>query len=106
MGYRYLLHDKRLPGSPDLVFPARRKVVFVHGCFWHGHRCPRGFRPATNSKFWAAKIDGNKARDRVTRRRLRQDGWQVLEVFECAIKPATMTTLGRRLVAFLESPRQ
>jgi DNA mismatch endonuclease Vsr len=62
-GYRYVLHDKRLPGKPDLVFPGRCKVVFVHGCFWRGHSCGRGFRPSSNAAFWAAKINGNRARD-------------------------------------------
>jgi len=105
LGYRYVLHDKRLPGTPDLVFPARRKVIFVHGCFWHGHRCPRGFRPAANREFWAAKIERNRVRDRSARRELRRSGWDVLEVFECGIKPGKMAALRARLEGFLESSR-
>lgn len=103
LGYRYVLHDKRLPGKPDLVFPARRKVVFVHGCFWHGHSCARGFRPSNNSAFWAAKIDGNIARDRRSTLALRAQGWRVITVWECAIHPVQTAALQRRLVAFLES---
>lgn len=103
MGYRYVLHDKRLPGKPDLVFPGRRKVVFVHGCFWHGHSCGRGFRPSSNAAFWAAKIDGNRTRDRRNVRAIRAQGWRVLTVWECAAQPKKIEALRRRLVAFLES---
>lgn len=74
LGYRYVLHNKRLPGKPDLVFPTRRKVVFVNGCFWHGHTCGRGFRPSSNAAFWAAKIDGNRSRDRREIRATRAQG--------------------------------
>ena len=103
LGYRYLLHDTRLPGRPDLVFPSRRKVVFVHGCFWHGHSCGRGFRPKANSAFWAAKIDGNASRHRRQIRAITQLGWRSLTVWECAVKPTRIPVLQRRLVAFLES---
>ena len=103
LGYRYVLHDARLPGKPDLVFPSRRKVVFVHGCFWHGHDCGRGFRPANNAEFWAAKIDGNRARDRRHVRAIRAEGWKVLTVWECAVRSQRMAALERRLVGFLES---
>jgi len=103
LGYRYVLHDKRLPGKPDLVFPARRKVVFVHGCFWHGHTCGRGFRPTSNADFWAAKIDGNKARDRRNVRGICAQGWRVLTVWECATQPRRIDALRMRLVNFLES---
>lgn len=103
LGYRYVLHDTRLPGKPDLVFPSRRKVLFVHGCFWHGHDCGRGFRPVKNAEFWAAKIDGNRARDRRHVRAISAQGWQVLTVWECAIRSDRMAVLERRLVKFLES---
>lgn len=103
LGYRYVLHDKRLPGKPDLVFPARRKVVFVHGCFWHGHGCGRGFRPSSNAAFWAAKIDVNRARDRRNVRAICAQGWRVLTVWECGAHPKKIEALRRRLVAFLES---
>lgn len=102
-GYRYVLHDKRLPGKPDLVFPGRRKVVFVHGCFWHGHSCGRGFRPSSNAAFWAAKINGNRARDRRNVRAINALGWRVLTVWECAAQPKKIEALQRRLIAFLES---
>lgn len=103
LGYRYVLHDKRLPGKPDLVFPGRRKVVFVHGCFWHGHSCARGFRPSTNAAFWVAKIDGNRARDRRSLRAIRAQGWRVFTVWECEVQAKKFEALRRRLVSFLES---
>jgi DNA mismatch endonuclease (patch repair protein) len=101
MGYRYVLHDRRLPGSPDIVFPARKKIVLVHGCFWHGHHCGRGFRPARNAQFWSEKIDGNRARDRKNVRRLRAEGWSVLTVWECATRRDRLAALERRLALFL-----
>lgn len=71
-GYRYRLHRKDLPGKPDMTFPSRRKVVFVHGCFWHGHSCPRGARmPKTNADYWRAKIGRNRERDEAQRAALR-----------------------------------
>lgn len=86
-GYRYRLHSKALPGSPDIVFPGRKKVIFVHGCFWHGHRCKRGARvPKTNRKYWLEKIARNKSRDQRTRRKLRSMGWAVLTVWECSTR--------------------
>lgn len=105
MGYRYVLHDRRLPGTPDLVFPARRKVIFVHGCFWHGHDCGRGFKPATNAEFWRAKIERNQTRDREARRELRRLGWESLTVFECALKHGADNRLVRRLSRYLEATR-
>jgi DNA mismatch endonuclease (patch repair protein) len=86
-GYRYRLHVKNLPGKPDLVFPARRKVVFVHGCFWHGHDCSRGDRqPKANAEYWSAKIARNKERDAKHMVMLRADGWKIATVWECEIK--------------------
>lgn len=105
MGYRYVLHDKRLPGTPDLVFPSRRKVLFVHGCFWHGHACGRGFKPVTNADFWRAKIERNQERDREAQRELRRLGWEALTVFECALKRDATTRLTARLVRYLEATR-
>jgi len=87
MGYRYRLHDKKLPGKPDLVFRSRQKVIFVHGCFWHRHSCKGGqSSPATNAEYWQAKFQRNKIRDRKARRELRRDGWSVLIVWECQTK--------------------
>lgn len=103
LGFRYVLHDRRLPGRPDLVFPATRKVIFVHGCFWHGHTCGRGFRPAKNAEFWAAKIDGNATRDASQLESLAAEGWQSLVVWECEVRPRDMDRLAERLVHFLEA---
>lgn len=101
-GFRYVLHDKRLPGKPDLVFPARRKVVFVHGCFWHRHSCKVGQRnPKANAEFWAEKRQRNVARDIQQTERLQDSGWQVHVVWECELKDAEM--LRTRLIIFLSS---
>ena len=83
MGYRYRLHVRDLPGSPDIVLPRLRKIIFVHGCFWHRHRCKRATTPATRRAFWAEKFEQNKARDRRNNRALRRAGWRVLIVWEC-----------------------
>jgi len=85
-GFRFRLHDRRLPGSPDLVFPGRRAVIFVHGCFWHGHDCHLFRLPATRQEFWRAKIEGNAARDAATEDALVRAGWRVLTIWECALK--------------------
>jgi len=85
-GYRFRLHRQTLPGRPDLVFPGRRKVIFVHGCFWHGHDCKRGARsPKNNAGYWRAKIDRNRARDERNREALRDSGWKVETVWECEL---------------------
>jgi DNA mismatch endonuclease, patch repair protein len=86
LGFRYCLHRRDLPGSPDLAFPARRKVVFVHGCFWHGHNCPMGRLPSSRVGFWHTKIETNKHRDRRATDALAAAGWQVIVVWECAIR--------------------
>ncbi|AJD43576.1 DNA mismatch endonuclease Vsr [Rhizobium sp. SEMIA 4085] len=84
LGYRYRLHVKGLPGSPDLVFPSRRKVIFVHGCFWHRHAgCRRASTPSTNVEFWNAKFQRNVARDRQKEVLLKSAGWGVLTIWEC-----------------------
>jgi DNA mismatch endonuclease (patch repair protein) len=83
-GFRYRLHVKELPGKPDLVFPAARVVVFVHGCFWHMHKCKYGKPvPASNSDFWSQKRAGNVARDQRNNSALRSAGWRVVEIWEC-----------------------
>lgn len=86
LGFRFRLHRKDLPGRPDMVFPRYRAVVLVHGCFWHGHDCPLFKLPATRREFWAAKIEGNKARDTRNLAGLTAAGWRVLMVWECALK--------------------
>lgn len=84
LGYRYRLHARSLPGCPDLVFPGRRQLIFVHGCFWHGHSCKEGVRePKSNQPYWREKIVKNKARDVRQLEELGLSGWRVLVVWEC-----------------------
>ncbi|WP_418001394.1 very short patch repair endonuclease [Luteitalea pratensis] len=87
LGYRFRLHDRSLPGRPDIVLKRHRVVVFVHGCFWHRHRgCPFAYTPKSNVPFWTAKFTDNVARDQVSTRQLRRDGWRVLVVWECRLR--------------------
>jgi DNA mismatch endonuclease (patch repair protein) len=86
LGLRYRLHDRKLPGSPDLVFPRFNAVVFVHGCFWHVHGCKYSTAPTTRKEFWAEKFSANRARDERNVNLLLADGWRVLTVWECALK--------------------
>ena len=105
LGYRYRLHARDLPGRPDIIIKRRRKVIFVHGCFWHQHNCPMGNRiPKTRVGFWREKLEGNKKRDASIRRQLRKDGWSVLIIWECQTKPSNLDRLASRIVAFLEGP--
>lgn len=84
LGYRFRLHRKDLPGKPDIVFPGRHKVIFINGCFWHGHDCPRGSRvPKSNREYWIAKIARNRERDILHFSALETRGWQALAVWEC-----------------------
>lgn len=100
-GYRYRLHRRDLPGCPDLVFPGRAKVIFVHGCFWHHHRCQYGRPvPKTRKPFWKKKFEENRDRDRKNRRALRRRGWDVLVVWEC--QTGDPDKLLDRLQLFLE----
>jgi DNA mismatch endonuclease (patch repair protein) len=89
MGFRFRLHRKDLPGRPDLVFAGRRAVIFVHGCFWHGHGCSLCKMPATRPEFWQTKIDGNRARDKRAIGALAEAGWRVLIMWECALRGPT-----------------
>lgn len=100
LGYRFRLHRRDLPGTPDLVFPGRRKAIFVNGCFWHQHNCPRGTRPASNTDFWEDKLSKNVERDRKNIAALTSAGWSVLVVWECETK--SLPTLSERLAGFLE----
>jgi DNA mismatch endonuclease (patch repair protein) len=87
MGLRYRLHRKDLPGAPDVVMAGRRTVVFMHGCFWHGHDCARGARmPKANAEYWQGKIGRNVARDARVLGELREAGWKALVVWECELK--------------------
>jgi DNA mismatch endonuclease (patch repair protein) len=86
LGLRYRLHDKGLPGCPDLVFPKRRAVIFVHGCFWHGHDCHLFKWPGSRQEFWREKIEGNRKRDVAVVEKLRNQSWRVLSIWECALR--------------------
>lgn len=102
MGYRYRLHRKDLPGTPDLVFTPRRKIIFVHGCFFHMHACRYGtVIPATNPGFWETKRQGNVRRDEANIAKLVDSGWSVLVVWECEIKK--LESLQETLKKFLDS---
>jgi DNA mismatch endonuclease, patch repair protein len=100
MGYRFRVHRKDLPGKPDLVFPSLHKVVFVNGCFWHGHDCARGARvPKANAEYWRRKIAGNSVRDAANLAALEAKGWRAAVIWECELKePARVK---KRLARFL-----
>ena len=102
-GFRYKLHDKMLPGKPDLVFPKYKTVVFIHGCFWHGHEgCKYFVVPKTRTEWWIDKINRNKQLDIENLRKLKKMGWKVLTVFECKLRPKnrekTLNQLATRLI--------
>jgi DNA mismatch endonuclease (patch repair protein) len=100
-GYRFRLHRSDLPGNPDLVFPKRKAVVFLHGCYWHGHGCKRGGSGAkSNTDYWGPKIERTRARDESNRRKLEEDGWRVLVIWECELGDDAIVTA--RLKAFLD----
>lgn len=86
LGLRFLVHDKRLPGKPDLVFPKWRSAIFVNGCFWHGHDCHLFKLPSTRTEFWSGKISANKRRDQTALVNIEAMGWRALSVWECEIK--------------------
>lgn len=94
LGYRYRLNVKTLPGKPDLVFPKYRAVIFMHGCFWHGHNCKRGARtPKTNTAYWTEKIARNKIRDKKNAAALKKLGWRVVTIWECQLKTLDPTKI-------------
>lgn len=100
MGYRYRLHRQDLPGKPDLVFPRLRRIIFVHGCFWHGHDCARGARvPKANQAYWQSKISHNTLRDAKSVAALQSQGWRVAIIWECELKD--MGRVRTRLRKFL-----
>lgn len=96
-GLRYRLGGSKLPGRPDIVLPKHRTVVFVHGCFWHGHDCPLYRLPKTRPEFWQAKIDSNKSRDARVQRELRAAGWKVIEFWECEVRGQDQVAIDRTL---------
>ncbi len=93
LGYRYRLHSSKLPGKPDLVFPRYRAVIFVNGCFWHGHDCHLFKWPSSRADWWRAKITRTRATDAASREALAQAGWRILDVWECALKGRTRQPL-------------
>jgi DNA mismatch endonuclease, patch repair protein len=102
MGYRFRLHHPDLPGKPDIVLPKHKKVVFVHGCFWHGHAgCPRAARPTSNMAFWNQKIDKTIARDIKAQAALDSLGWKTLVIWQCKTKDTAQ--LQRQLKSFLST---
>lgn len=103
MHVRYRLHVRKLPGTPDLVLHGRRKVINVHGCFWHMHGCGRCRIPAARRAYWVGKLRCNAVHDARNRRRLRRMGWRVLTVWECQLAPKRLTRTTQRLRRFLES---
>lgn len=106
LGLRYRIHDKRLPGKPDLVFPGRKAVIFIEGCFWHKHDCHLFKMPSSRQDFWQAKIEGNRQRDVRVRSELQALGWRHLTVWECALKGKTrlpFPAVVDRIRAWLES---
>jgi len=102
-GYRYRLHSKNLPGKPDIVFPSRKKVVFVHGCFWHKHDCDYFKWPATKPDFWKKKIGENVRRDKSNYDELQTKGWRCFIAWECDLRKAEKrSNLLLRLASFLD----
>jgi DNA mismatch endonuclease (patch repair protein) len=101
LGYRFRLHRKDLPGRPDIVLPRHKKIVLVHGCFWHGHTCKLASKPKSNSSYWSEKISKNKSRDASNLEALIEGGWTVLELWECEIRK--MEGLEARLLEFMSN---
>lgn len=97
MGFRFRLHRRDLPGHPDIVLPKYRTVIFVHGCFWHGHECRRGARPVSNQEFWNQKLDKNIARDRDNVHKLEQLGWKTIIVWQCELSKKNRIALAEKL---------
>jgi DNA mismatch endonuclease (patch repair protein) len=105
MGYRYRLHQSNLPGSPDIVISRHRKVIFVHGCFWHRHDCADGRKlPRSKPEYWRPKLDRNRRRDEASAAQLREFGWGVLVVWECETKD--VRRLNETLAKFLGSQQR
>jgi DNA mismatch endonuclease (patch repair protein) len=100
MGYRYRLHDRSLPGNPDIIFKGKKKVIFVHGCFWHRHEgCPLARLPKSRLDFWIPKLEGNRERDTRTLHQLKSLGWEVFVIWECELKDLNL--LEKMLNGFL-----
>lgn len=104
MGFRYRLHERSLPGTPDLVFRRLRKAINVNGCFWHMHACGRCRMPTANRTYWKTKLERNVMRDKRVRKSLRRMGWDLLIIWECELDVITRGTLHRRIRRFLSAP--
>jgi DNA mismatch endonuclease (patch repair protein) len=104
-GFRFRLHDRRLPGKPDIVLPRYRAVIFVHGCFWHGHDCRLFRMPSTREEFWSAKIEANRNKDRTSVDQLHSQGWRIATVWECSLrgKGRDVERVADRLAEWLHS---
>jgi len=102
-GFRYRLHSKNIPGKPDIVFPGKKKVIFVHGCFWHKHNCGHFSWPKSNAEFWKKKIRVNVQRDRNNAKVIIQFGWQSLVVWECELTRGFSQRLQKKIVQFLDN---
>ena len=89
-GFRYRKNDKRYPGKPDIVLPKYKTIIFIHGCFWHGHHCPAGKLPETRKEFWKNKINGNIERDKKNILELKKQGWNVIVIWQCELKNKTI----------------
>ena len=100
-GYRFKIHDKTLPGKPDVVLPKHKTIINIHGCFWHNHGCNRSNLPKTRSEYWYNELEGNKERDFTNKSRLKELGWKVIDLWECTLVkkelPKTMQKLERML---------
>ena len=105
LGFRYVVGDKRLPGTPDLVLPKYRAAVFVHGCFWHGHECRQGRTPTSNVDYWGPKIVANRARDARKEQALLDLGWRVFTVWECQLRKAAVDDTVARLAEQIAQPQ-
>ncbi len=103
LGYRFRLHRKDLPGKPDLVFPSRHKVIFVHGCFWHFHNCKIGHVPKSNVAYWAPKLQRNRVRDGKNLEALTAEGWRSLVIWECELSDTA--AIKKRVARFLDEMR-
>lgn len=104
-GYRYQLHSKDLPGKPDIMFSRKKKVIFIHGCFWHKHNCKYFKWPTSNTNFWKNKINENVQRDRKHLQALKNSGWSYFILWECETKQKDLSPLLDRLMLFLGSPK-
>jgi DNA mismatch endonuclease (patch repair protein) len=103
-GFRYKLHDKNMPGRPDLVLPKYNTVIFIHGCFWHAHQGCRYFViPKTRSEWWKNKIYGNRKRDKENLKRLKEEGWNVIQVWECELKSANISSTLAKLADHIKN---